>query len=345
MSLVVHLSFVLLLALLAVVSNSGIGSGGVLIEANVSGEQGDGDDALMAAGVELPSELSSGTEALDSAEPEMADLTTAADLSGSLAIANPLAGDAGSLSGIVGGTGDQQGPLGAAHGTGPPGATGRPVSTGLFGLRGEGADFVYVFDRSDSMNSVFSYASEGKTVFSITPLDAAKAELLKSLGDLKEDNRFHILFYNHDTWLFDTGKEQHKELVLATPDMKRLATQFVSTVYGNGRTKHVPALETAIKMRPEVIFLLTDGEEKDDPSPAELAKLRRLNGGRTKINVVQFCYEMRSGGSLVQLAQESGGKHIYFNISKLAPNINELTGADQTDTAQSGAAPAPAAVP
>ena len=31
-------------------------------------------------------------------------------------------------------------------------------------------------------------------------------------------------------------------------------------------TQHVKPLEIALRMKPDVIFLLTDGEEKDDPS-------------------------------------------------------------------------------
>ena len=69
----------------------------------------------------------------------------------------------------------------------------------------EGTKFVYVFDRSESMNSVLSYISEGKTIFSITPLEAAKAELIRSLEDLHSGNGFGVVFYNHEPFVFSLG--------------------------------------------------------------------------------------------------------------------------------------------
>jgi hypothetical protein len=76
----------------------------------------------------------------------------------------------------------------------------------------------------------------------------------------------------------------------------------------------------ALRMKPDVIFLLTDGEAKDDPTNHELLKLQKLNDGATRINVIQFCYTLRTGSSLVRLANENGGKHKFINISHLGPS-------------------------
>ena len=189
--------------------------------------------------------------------------------------------------------------LGAADASGPgeadadeDGISLGPVRTGVFGLADEGTDFVYVFDRSESMNSVLTFTSEGQAVFSITPLDAAKAELLKSLKDLKANNHFGMVFYNHSPWLFTLGRKAHG-MIAATSTNKSRAAAFVASMYGQGKTFHLKPLEIALTMRPDVIFLMTDGEEKDDPTPEQLAQLKRLNDGRTKINVVQFVFQPR----------------------------------------------------
>ena len=305
-SLAVHLTLVLLLALLQVIGKGGLGDSAILLDCTSDGPQGAEDDMLLAASIEVPSELEADEE-LETTLPEVTDFAAATDTISKIELMTPGGGDK------------------PTEGVDTKGAGAAPVQTAIFGLRGEGTDFVYVFDRSDSMNSTFSFASEGETIFSITPLEAAKAELLRSLKDLNPANRFHIVFYNHGTWLFDPGDSHQRELLPATPENKRRASDFIASIYGYGRTRHVPPLEIALRMHPDVIFLLTDGEEKDDPSGAELGRLRRLNDGRTKINVIQFVYQPRTDGSLARLAEESGGRHVFMNIRQLAPSIADLS--------------------
>lgn len=323
-SLVFHLVLVLLMALFTVAGNSGLGDA-VLLSVTSGGNDGPGDSDLLAASLEMPSELESPQQL--EAPAEFAEIPTPVEVPTDISLIDPTGLVAPTeLTGLPNGTADSG--MGGGTGTGEGRGTGSDkgdfAQTGVFGLVDEGADFVYVFDRSQSMNSTFSYTSEGETVFSITPLIAAKAELVRSLHDLDTQNRFHIIFYNHESWLFDPGRNSHRGLITATPDNRTRAERFIASVYGDGRTRHVPPLETAIRMRPDVIFLLTDGEEKDDPSPAELARLRKLNNGRTKINVVQFCFEMRSEGGLVTLAKENGGRHIFMNVSQLAPGLGGM---------------------
>ncbi len=115
----------------------------------------------------------------------------------------------------------------------------RPRATRVFGVVEEARSFVYVFDHSDSMVSALSYTSEGKTVFSITALEAAKAELLRSLDDLDANQGFQIVFYNHVFNVFeDQGLSTH--LIRATPENKQRASGFVASTYGAGSTNHMP---------------------------------------------------------------------------------------------------------
>jgi len=223
------------------------------------------------------------------------------------------------------GAGDGEG-TGAGSGNSGSGTGNGMASTRtqVFGLVEEARSFVYVFDRSDSMNSVLSYSSEGSNVFSITPLEAAKAELLRSLEDLTKQQRFQIVFYNNTTSLFRQSSASH-HLLLGNRENKRLAIDYVNTMPGDGGTFHLPALEIAIRLRPDAIFLMTDGEEKDDPTPFELSHLRTMNRGRTRINVIHFCFTPRPGGTLEQLAKENRGKHLSFHLTRLGPG---MAGAD-----------------
>ena len=174
---------------------------------------------------------------------------------------------AGTGGGTGGGTGTGNGP-GMGEGTGPGSAT------GLFGVRDEGARIVYVFDRSESMNSVFTLTSEGRSK-SITTLEAAKAELKKSINELSDGGEFSMVFYNNAPLGFpDTYAI--KGLSKANARTKEFAQQFVYQLVATGNTNHVAALEMALELKPDVIFLLTDGEEKDDPTSGDLRRLQGL---------------------------------------------------------------------
>jgi hypothetical protein len=321
-SLVAHLVLVLMLALFTV-AKGGIGTGdGLLINVIGGGNGGPGNDDLWAAALETPSELLS-TPPLETPS-ETVELTEPLDTTTDIDLVDPIEQPElklpNEIVGTTNGTDDagQGGGTGDGTGTGDGNAIGDAAQTAIFGIVDEGMDFVYVFDRSESMNSRIDHKIEDRVVYSITPLSAAKAELIKSLSDLKVQNRFHILFYNHDAWLFDSGRNS-KGLITATDENKTRALAFIDSVYGDGQTRHVPPLEAAIRMRPDVIFLLTDGEEKDDPTPAELGRLRKLNKGRSRINVIQFVYSSHTSSALETLAAENGGRHKYIDISQLGP--------------------------
>jgi hypothetical protein len=177
----------------------------------------------------------------------------------------------------------------------------------MFGLADEGARIVFVFDRSDSMNSVFTLTSGSESV-SITPLEAAKTELIKSLNDLSEGADFQIIFYNNEPAAFPDPQAK-RGISQATPQTRGRALSFVYGMVAERDTRHVPALEMALKLKPDVVFLLTDGEEKDDPSAIDvrgLEKMCRMAGAR--INVIHFCVEPRTTTSLLGLARKTGGQ-------------------------------------
>lgn len=328
-SLVFHLALVLLLALFTVAGKGSLGNSGIALDVTTGGGDPLGaEDGALEAALELPSELASAqtTEALAPAEfaqeieqMSQIDLVDVQNV-GPTSAANLLGQGGGSDGGAGGGDDGGDGTIGRF-----------PITTGVFGIVSEGTRFIYVFDHSESMNSTFSYQTEGETVFSITPLVAAKAELLRSLNELDEKQQFHMLFYNQDVQPFNNNK-----LIPANAKNREAATQFINNIYGAGQTNHMPALEVAIRLKPDVIFLMTDGEEKDDPSRDQLKRLRNLNKGHTKINVVQFCYEARSTGTLVQLANENGGKHIFMTMAQLGPGMAAAADAGKKLSTPSG---------
>jgi hypothetical protein len=243
-----------------------------------------------------------------------------APLSGSDALADLASmGEFGLRSmGTGGGTG---GGRGRGNGPGAGDGTGPGSKTGLFGLRDEGSRIVYVFDRSESMNSVFTLTDGDREIASVTSLDAAKQELIKSVNELADGGQFQMIFYN-DAPLPFLDHYQVNGLSKADAKTKEAATQFIYQLVAERNTNHVAALLMALKLKPDVIFLLTDGEAKDDPTSGDLRAItKQARKSNTRINVIHFCYEERPNSSLVTLAKRTQGQFKSIPIRSLVdPN-------------------------
>ncbi|MEX2306064.1 MAG: hypothetical protein WD738_00630 [Pirellulales bacterium] len=173
----------------------------------------------------------------------------------------------------------------------------------VFGVQGEGSKFVYLFDRSSSM--------EGP------PLAAAKRQLIESLDSLQTVHQFHIIFFNTRTKAFDiTGGG--RRIAFATDRNKQLAANFVGGIVADGGTDRLIALREALSFAPDVVFFLTDA---DDPmAPSELADIARANRrAQAAICVIEFGRRQSPtpGNFLSELARESGGQYGYVNANQL----------------------------
>jgi hypothetical protein len=201
--------------------------------------------------------------------------------------------------------------VGSARGlTAEPRGSNRPrggyARTGVFGAVGEGHKFVYVFDRSGSMDGHGG-----------APLGAAKAELISSLKHLGQTHQFQIIFYNEKPKVFNPSGALGR-LVFGTEQNKYLAQKFVGSITADGGTRHEEALEMALRMAPDVIFFLTDADQPQ-LSTRQLAHLAQMNKG-TCIYAIEFGYGSPSDADnfLVKLARQNGGKHVYVDVSRLS---------------------------
>jgi hypothetical protein len=216
----------------------------------------------------------------------------------------------GTGGGSGGGTGRSDGP-GVGDGIGPG------SKTGVFGLRDEGKRIVYAFDRSESMNSVFTLdIGDGRNV-SVTFLEAAKEELSKSIAELSNGSQFQMIFY-HSFALPYPGKYNKDGLCEADAETKEAAQQFIYELVAERNTNHLDALAMALELKPDVIFLMTDGEAKDDPTTGDIRKIQRIaRRSGTRINVIHFVFEDRSNSTLESLAKRTGGQFKMINIRSL----------------------------
>ena len=82
----------------------------------------------------------------------------------------------------------------------------------------------------------------------------AKAELIRSLKELSYGQEYFVAFFNHQTFAMPQGK-----LTLARPQVLNATVKWINGAVPTGATDPWPALQMAIRQRPDAIFLLTDG--------------------------------------------------------------------------------------
>lgn len=311
-SLVVHALLVILLGYVASRELHGTGApvNAVLITSSSSITNEDYFDDEQAV------EMAAAEDASDSPPTESQDGTSEGAASGLAAIADgPPPVDSSTalpsteLASATAGeamSGTATGAAGFANGPRRPAAIhGKFARTHVYGVPGEGNTFVYVFDHSSSMGTGAG-----------SPLASAKRELLASLDDLGDENRFQIIFYNDQQTIMDLGRG-FAGLVFADKRAKTLAHRFVEGVMADGATRHFEALQKALRMAPDVIFFLTDADEPA-LSDARLSQIRRLNGGRTTINTIEFGEgaQPRRDNFLARIARDNGGQYVYIDITR-----------------------------
>lgn len=182
--------------------------------------------------------------------------------------------------------------LGLAAAAAPP-SPGEPPR--FFGLEAAGQRIAYVCDRSASM-------SEPDGV----PLADAKRELLASIEGLGESRQFHLLFYNERQSMFEPAGGRGRPM-FADDATLREVRRFIDGTPAAGGTRHAEAIAAALRLAPDVVFLLTDADAAHDLTDADLGRLSgRL--GATRLMVVQFGGgEGRRSPQLARLAAISGG--------------------------------------
>jgi hypothetical protein len=160
--------------------------------------------------------------------------------------------------------------------------------SGFYGLGSEGQSLVYIVDCSDSMNE------NGK-------FKHATAELLRTLENLSSYQKFFVIFFNNGAYPMDADGP-----VDATYDHVQDLRRWMSYVVPGGGTDPMPALTYALSLKPDAIFLLSDGEF----DPLVIDDLRAQNTVKEKpipINTVSF-YSREAIGIMKTIARQSGGK-------------------------------------
>jgi hypothetical protein len=161
----------------------------------------------------------------------------------------------------------------------------------FFGIRAQGQRFVYVVDCSGSM--------EGP------PYERAAKELIRSLAALSRSQEFFVILYSDDSYpMFYPGSTQ--KFVKATDDAIEQVQSWVLSFRYRGGTNPDPALQLALKVKPDAVFFLTDGAIPD--STANLV----YQANTDEVPVHTVCFTNRAGqATLERIAKENQGKYLF----------------------------------
>lgn len=206
----------------------------------------------------------------------------------------------------------------SSTGTGNPGSRGggggqgqAPGQTSLFGVNDSGKTFVYLIDRSFSMDEFGAFR-------------AAKSELLTSIQRLTEVQQFQVIFYNQAPLTLVTREARFK-MFFGTDAQRQQVSEQIRAISPDGGTRHLEAIQEALKYNPDVIFMLTDGS-----TPAltkvELDGIKSRNRAGTRIHCIEFGTGAQPvaangtpvGNFLMKLSSMNDGKYTYRDVKQFA---------------------------
>ncbi|MCK4283344.1 MAG: VWA domain-containing protein [Candidatus Brocadiae bacterium] len=185
-----------------------------------------------------------------------------------------------------GGGGTGGGGIGVGTGTGDGGGGGAPGEgkAEFFGIKAKGRSFVYIVDKSSSMSGL--------------PFREAKAELMRSINTLKENQQFYVFFYASSSFPMPGNRP-----LQGVPQDKQVCQQWVDTISAGGGTRPRESLLDAINMRPDVIFFMSDGHFR-----ASVCEDVRQAQGKPPITIHTVGFVSRGGEAVLKLlAAENGG--------------------------------------
>jgi hypothetical protein len=182
-----------------------------------------------------------------------------------------------------GSPGDRYGPDGAVDWSDVPPWR----QTSFFGVRARGLFFIYVIDCSGSM-------------IDDDRLPRATIELRRSVNALREPQRFEVIFYNSESIPMPGGPIPRT----ADERAKGQLRSFLRLVEPDGGTDPRPAMKQALALRPDAIFLLSDGAFPD----GTVDDLTRLNRHKVPIHCIDLTGGL-AGDHLKRIALANNGQY------------------------------------
>ncbi|MEE8452803.1 MAG: vWA domain-containing protein [Thermoguttaceae bacterium] len=206
-------------------------------------------------------------------------------------------GDVGTIE-----TSDVLGDIGLLFGDDGHGYASAGVGTGgaaFFGVKAGGVKFIFVVDGSRSM------ARNGWEV--------CRQELIDSVDRLRPEQRFYVmLFADKDYRMFGPNSES-SGLMAPTYENKAKLRQWLYNYELVLQTKPLSAIQFAFTLKPDAIYLLTDGQFKDGTEQFLKKNNRRedvYDGIVPRVVVHTIGFSSTNGQDLLtRIAKDNGGTY------------------------------------
>jgi len=198
--------------------------------------------------------------------------------------------------------------------------------TNFMGVRTEAKDIVYLLDFSSSMSEAPQRP------------ELLKQELIRSIASLPDDRRFSVVIFGQTKeygarQIYRADNSDYTEnyvamppagqLVRATDYSKSEACKWVASraVDGQAGSEAGPAMAEVLRMRPQVVFVLTDGSFNDPDFRDLLRAIEKHDPGHTiKINTIAFTLTDAAGGTDIRdlqiIAGDSGGTYRRVTVDR-----------------------------
>jgi hypothetical protein len=177
----------------------------------------------------------------------------------------------------------------------------------VFGDAGNAHRIVFCSDDSGSM---------------INKIPTLKDQIAKAVNSLQPTQSFEIIFFQNEKYDSFMKFVRQDDLVPATTEMKKKVYSYLDGVTTTGETDPIPGITGAFKSKPDLIYLLTDGDFPDNDAVLKLT--RDLNSDRNpkvRINTIAFVGDGDNEVDFLKLlktiAKESGGTFRHVKESEL----------------------------
>jgi len=178
-----------------------------------------------------------------------------------------------------------------------------PFGVGMYGVGGSAETIVYIVDASGSLVDALPFVIE---------------ELKDSLRKLSSRQKFAVIFFQRDQAL-PVNRGPYRK---ATPDNVKDVADWISLESGNlvprGSSNPLPALELGLRLRPDLMYILSDnitGRGQFAVEQTELLEtIEERKAPNTKINTIQFLTPDPLG-TLQIIAERNGGRFRFVDKS------------------------------
>jgi von Willebrand factor type A domain len=256
-SFTIHL--VVLIIVASIAFTIGKESHGVMLDADIGNSVEVGFDEVDVVAVESPIELPEVKQLEPMAAPSLANLEVSSTVAMKPTDSGPSLDLALDSSSASGGTGSSNGGSGEAANS--LSSTMKKRGAAFFGAYAEGKRFIFVLDSSRSMlqDDRWTYACN---------------QLIDSLNGLQPEQEFYVICFDIETtYLFNIPPSRAKFFKSDEKTLPRVKRWLRTHELGRA-TMPAQALQNALALEPDAIFLLSDGELQDN----SVAMLRTING-------------------------------------------------------------------